>query len=310
MAKIAFIGLGKMGLHMAHNLAKAGHVVVGFDLSEAAATAYRKAGGKTAKNLGDALAGAEFVISMVNTGKHVKSLFCGASGAIRLSPKTAMLLDCSTIDVETARFVSKEAHEAGRVMVDAPVSGGTMGAEAGTLTFMVGGTAEAFERAQPVLRNMGRNIVHAGPSGNGQAAKICNNMMTGINVIGTSEAFALGQKLGLDPQTLFNIASTSSGASWALTSYCPVPGPVPSSPANRDYEPGFSTELMLKDMRLSQEAASAVGASTPLAACSTSIYQALANNGLLTKDFSIVAKLLSGELGVAPENNPAAKKKS
>ncbi len=308
MAQITFIGLGKMGLHMAHNLTKGGHAVTGFDLSDAAAAAYRKGGGKTAETLKQALVGAEYVVSMVNTGKHVKSLYCGETGAIALSPKSAMLLDCSTIDVETARAVSKEANTAGRLMVDAPVSGGTMGAEAGTLTFMVGGTQQAFERAQPILKSMGRNIVHAGPSGNGQAAKICNNMMTGINVIGTSEAFALGQKLGLDPQTLYNIASTSSGASWAMTTYCPVPGPVPTSPASHNYEPGFSTELMLKDMRLSQEAASAVGASTPLGACSTSIYQALANNGLLAKDFSIVAKLLSGELGVAAENAPATKK--
>ena len=184
-------------------------------------------------------------------------------------------------------------------MIDAPVSGGTMGAKAATLTFMVGGEADAFARAEPILKSMGRNIFHAGPSGNGQAAKICNNMMAGIKMIATSEALALGKKLGLDYQTLYNIASVSSGQSFALTTYCPVPGPVPNSPANRDYEPGFSTELMLKDMRLSQDAAAAVGASTPLGACSTSIYQALANNGLSAKDFSIVAKLLSGEFGVA-----------
>jgi len=309
MSKIAFIGLGKMGLHMALNLVKAGHAVSGFDLSEAASAAYRKAGGATASTLADALKDAEFVITMVNTGKHVRAVYLGEAGAINLSPRQALLIDCSTIDVETARFVSKAAHDAGRVMIDAPVSGGTMGAEAATLTFMIGGAAEAFARAKPILQAMGRNIVHAGPSGNGQAAKICNNMMAGIKVIATSEAFALGKKLGLDYQTLFNIASTSSGQSWAMTNYCPVPGPVPNSPANRDYEPGFSTELMLKDMRLSQDAAAAVGASTPLGACSTSIYQALANNGLAAKDFSIVAKLLSGELGVAPENNPAGKAK-
>ncbi len=310
MAKIAFIGLGKMGLHMGPNLAKAGHTVTGFDLSEAASAAYRKAGGTTVDTMGQALKDAEFIISMVNTGKHTRAVYLGETGAIALSPKNALLIDCSTIDVESARFVSKAAADAGRVMIDAPVSGGTMGAEAATLTFMVGGTADAFARAKPILQSMGRNVFHAGPSGNGQAAKICNNMMAGIKMIATSEALALGKKLGLDYQTLFNIASVSSGQSFTLTTYCPVPGPVPASPANRDYEPGFSTELMLKDMRLSQDAAAAVGASTPLGACSTSIYQALANNGLAAKDFSIVAKLLSGELGVAPANDPAIKGKA
>jgi 3-hydroxyisobutyrate dehydrogenase len=300
MAKIALVGLGKMGFHMGANLTKAGHTVTGFDLSEAAAAAYRKTGGVTVATLAEALADAEFVISMVNTGKHTRAVYLGEAGAIALSPTNALLIDCSTIDVDTARAVAKAATDAGRVMIDAPVSGGTMGAEAATLTFMVGGTAEAFARAKPILEKMGRTIVHAGPSGNGQAAKICNNMMAGIKMIATAEAMALGRKLGLDYQTLFDIASKSSGQSFSLTTYCPVPGPVPTSPANRDYEPGFSTELMLKDMRLSQEAAAAVGASTPLGACSASIYQALANNGMGAKDFSIVAKLLSGELGVAP----------
>jgi 3-hydroxyisobutyrate dehydrogenase len=304
VAKIAFVGLGKMGLPMAQNLVKAGHQVTGFDLSAAAGKAWQDAGGTLAPSLADAVAGADFVVSMVNTGKHVRSLYCDAGGVIAVAPKSAMLVDCSTIDVETARAVAKSADDAGFVMVDAPVSGGVMGAAAATLTFMVGGPEAAFERVQPILAGMGRNIVHAGPSGNGQAAKICNNMMVGIHVVSTSEAMALGMKLGLDPMTFFKIASTSSGQSWALTTYCPVPGPVPTSPANKDYEPGFSTDLMLKDMRLSQEAANAVGASTPLGACVASIYQAMVNNGYGSKDFSIVAKLLSGELGLAAKKEP------
>lgn len=298
MAKIAFIGLGKMGLPMGLNLIKAGHELVGYDVSASARAGFETAGGAVSGSLEECLVGSAFVISMVNTGAHVRDLYTGDHGVIALAPSDALLMDCSTIDVDTARAVAAVAKAAGRSMIDAPVSGGVMGAEAGTLTFMVGGDARDFERVKPILAGMGRNIVHAGQSGNGQAAKICNNMMSGIKIIATSEAFALGSKLGLDYQTLFDIASTSSGQSWAMTTYCPVPGPVPTSPASNDYEPGFTAELMLKDLRLSQDAAASVGASTPLGACAASLYQALVNNGLSHKDCSIVAKLLLGELGM------------
>ena len=297
MAKIAFIGLGKMGIPMALNLQKAGHQVLGFDLSEGARQAFADAGGAAAATVGKAVGNADFVISMVNTGKHVLAVYGGDAGVIALAPKEALLVDSSTIDVATARTVAKLAEAAGRVMIDAPVSGGDLGAKAATLTFMVGGAAEAFERARPVLQAMGRNIVYAGASGAGQAAKICNNMMAGINMISAAEGFALARKLGLDAGILHAIASTSSGASWALNTYCPVPGPVPAAPSNHDYEPGFTCDLMLKDMRLSQEAATVSGASTPLAGAAAALYQAMSNNGFGGKDFSVVAKLVLGEIG-------------
>jgi len=302
MANITVIGLGHMGQPMASNLQRAGHHVVGFDIAAASRQAFQVAGGTVVNDLRSALADAEYVVSMVNTGKHVRAVYEGEEGVIALAPKSAMLIDCSTIDVETARQVAKQAEAAGLSMVDAPVSGGVMGAEAGTLTFMVGGSAADFGRASPVLEGMGKKIVHAGRSGNGQAAKICNNMMTGINVVCVSEAFTLSRKLGLDDQTFFDIASTSSGQSWALTTYCPVPGPVPIAPSCRNYEPGFAAELMLKDMRLSQEAATAVGAATPLGGHATSLYQMLVNNGYARKDCSIVAKLLHGDLGLPAQS--------
>lgn len=303
MASIAFVGLGKMGIPMALNLQKAGHAVLGFDLSEAARQALAQAGGTPAASLGAAVAEADVVISMVNAGRHVMAVYAGEAGAIALSRPDALLIDSSTIDVSTARQVSALAAQAGRQMLDAPVSGGDLGAKAGTLTFMVGGTAEAFARGRPVFEAMGRNIVHAGPSGNGQAAKICNNMMAGINMISASEGFALARKLGLDAGVLHAISSTSSGASWALNSYCPVPGPVPAAPSNHDYEPGFTCDLMLKDMRLSQEAAALSGAATPLGGMAAALYQAMSNNGFGDRDFSVIARLVLGEIGAGKDKD-------
>ena len=295
MAHITFIGLGHMGRPMARNLLKAGHRVTGFDVLPTSRNAFREEGGSVAENLRDALEGVDIVISMVNARRHVQAVYEGDEGVIARAPRTALLIDCSTIDVATARSVSRAAGAAGFEMLDAPVSGGTNGADAGTLTFMVGGTKSAYDKAADVLAAMGKKIVYAGPHGNGQAAKICNNMMLGISLIGVSEGFQLGKKLGLDYQTLFDIASASSGQSWAMTQYCPVPGPVPTSPSSKNYEPGFSAALLLKDLRLSQDAAASVGPSTPLGAQAAALYQIPVDNGFSHKDCSIVAQWLVGQ---------------
>jgi len=291
MSRIAFIGLGNMGGPMAANLIKAGHQVSGFDLVAAALTAHKNAGGITATSAIDAVGGAELVITMLPAGAHVRSLY--AELIPHLTGTGALLIDSSTIDVQTARDVAASAAEAGLAMLDAPVSGGVGGATAGTLTFMVGGPEAAYARGHTVLTQMGRTIVHAGPAGAGQAAKICNNMVLGINMLAVSEAFVLADRLGLDRQKLFDISSTASGQCWALTSYCPVPGPVPASPANRDYTPGFATALMLKDLSLAQQAAEAAGAATPLGAHAAQLYQALADAGFGPKDFSVAFAFLS-----------------
>ncbi len=272
MADIAFIGLGNMGLPMAANLAKAGHAVAGSDVSAAAVERLVAAGGRAA----DPAAGltAEIVITMLPSGREVREVYLGPAGVVARAAPGTLLVDCSTIDVETARAVAAAAEAKGLPMLDAPVSGGVGGAQAGTLTFMVGGSEAAFARAQPVLEAMGRTIVHAGGSGTGQAAKICNNMILGVSMIAVSEAFVLAEKLGLDHQKLFDIASKSSGQCWSLTSYCPVPGPVPTSPANRDYQAGFTAAMMLKDLRLAQDVAKATRATTPLGAGAAAVYQA------------------------------------
>ena len=233
---------------------------------------------------------------MLPSGKIVKSVYLGDEGLIEKAPSNLLLIDSSTIDVETARDVSKAAEQKNLRIVDAPVSGGVGGAQAGTLTFMVGGEKSAFDNAKEYLDIMGGNIIYAGLSGNGQAAKICNNMLLGISMIGTAEAFNLAENLGLDAQTFFDISSTASGQCWSMTSYCPVPGPVPSSPANNEYKPGFSSALMLKDLRLSQEAASMTTSSTPLGANATSIYEEIENLGQENIDFSGVIKLLQNKL--------------
>ncbi len=295
--RIGFIGLGNMGLPMATNLVRAGHDVAGWDLAASALQAFTGAGGRAASGMADALADVEVVLTMLPAGQHVRGAYLGAGGIIAATAaRDALLIDASTIDVQTARDVAQEADIAALAMMDAPVSGGVGGAVAGTLTFMVGGTEAAFARAEPVLRAMGRTIVHAGGAGAGQAAKICNNMMLGINMIATAEAFGLADRLGLDRQKLFDIARVSSGQSWALTSYCPVPGPVPASPANRDYQPGFAAALMLKDLSLAQQAADGVGAPTPLGTGAARLYQAMVESGQGGRDFSAMFVWLADQL--------------
>jgi 3-hydroxyisobutyrate dehydrogenase len=294
MATIGFVGLGNMGGPMAANLLKAGHVVTGFDLSAPALAAFVAAGGREASSMAEAAAAGEIVITMLPAGPHVRAVYSGAAGILASARAGALLIDCSTIDVETSRSVGKAAAKAGFGMLDAPVSGGVGGAASGTLTFMVGGEDKDFTRAGPILAAMGKTIVHAGPAGNGQAAKICNNMLLGISMIGVCEAFALAEKLGLDAQKLFEISSKSSGQCWALTNYCPVPGPVPSSPANRDYKPGFTAEMMVKDLKLAQQAAQASGATTPLGANAAVLYSLMVSREGGAADFSAMFRFLAG----------------
>jgi 3-hydroxyisobutyrate dehydrogenase len=273
---------------MAANLVKAGHAVTGFDLSPNVLKAAEQSGVKAANLLEDALKDAEAVVTMLPKGQHVLTVW---SDILRAPLQDALLIDCSTIDVESARKAHAMARDAGCLSMDAPVSGGTAGAAAATLTFMAGGTAESFERARPLLEVMGKRIVHCGDAGAGQAAKICNNMILGISMIGVCEAFVLAEKLGLSHQALFDVASTSSGQCWSITSYCPVPGPVPASPANNAYRPGFATALMLKDLKLAQEAALASGASTPLGAEAAQMYALFEKQGNGSRDFSAIIEM-------------------
>jgi 3-hydroxyisobutyrate dehydrogenase len=295
MTKIAFIGLGKMGLPMARNLLKAGHQVLGYDIVPAAREAFAASGGEAAASAQEAARGAEGVISMLPSGREVRELYLGPQGLLAALPAGTLVIDASTIDVATAREVAEAARARGIEMLDAPVSGGVAGAEAGTLTFMVGGSAEGFARAQPLLAAMGRTIVHTGPSGTGQAAKICNNMILGISMLAVSEAFVLADRLGLAREKLFEVSAHSSGQCWALTSYCPVPGPVPQAPSNRDYAPGFAAALMLKDLNLAQEAARRAGAPTPLGALAARLYEEINQAGLGAKDFSVAFPWLSSQ---------------
>jgi 3-hydroxyisobutyrate dehydrogenase len=296
MATVGFIGLGNMGGPMAANLVKAGHTVTGFDLNPAALDALAKAGGKVAASATDAVAGASVVITMLPAGEHVREVYLHQGGLIDATKDAGpLLIDCSTIDVESARTVTATAETAGLAMLDAPVSGGTAGAQNGTLTFMVGGTDEAFTRGKSVLEAMGKNIFHAGGPGAGQAVKICNNMMLAINMVGVSEGFLLAQKLGLDWDKLHQICATATANSWALSNYCPAPGPVPAAPSNRDYAPGFAAALMVKDVKLSQAAAEATGSPTPLAAHALSFYQQVVDAGDGGKDFSVVFRWLAGQ---------------
>ncbi len=294
MSRIGFIGLGNMGGPMAANLLKAGHAVRGFDLSEQAVATFRDAGGEPVASVAEAAEGAEVVVTMLPAGKHVREVYTGEGGVLSAAKAGTLFIDSSTIDVASARDVAAAAADAGMAMVDAPVSGGVGGAEAGTLTFMVGGPDDDFARALPFLELMGKNIVHAGGAGNGQAAKICNNMILGVSMIGVSEAFVLAERLGLDHQKLFDIASTASGQCWSLTTYCPVPGPVPTSPANRDYAAGFTAAMMLKDLKLAQEAAQNNDAATPMGAQARSIYSLFDAAGHGDVDFSGIIKLLRG----------------
>jgi 3-hydroxyisobutyrate dehydrogenase len=292
MATIGFIGLGNMGLPMAKNLLKAAHSVRGFDVSNAQTRALSTAGGEAADSVKAAASGAEIVITMLPAGEHVREVYLGQDGVLASAGSNTLLIDSSTIDVKTARAVAAAAHGKGLAMLDAPVSGGTGGAQAGTLTFMVGGSDAAFARAKPILEQMGKTIVHAGGPGNGQAAKICNNMILGVSMIAVSEAFVLAEKLGLDSQKLFDIASKSSGQCWSMTSYCPVPGLVPTSPANRDYQAGFTAAMMLKDLKLAQEAANVAGAKTPLGADAAKIYSQYVESGESGRDFSGIIRFV------------------
>ncbi|MET0587517.1 MAG: 3-hydroxyisobutyrate dehydrogenase [Novosphingobium sp.] len=287
---IAFIGLGNMGGGMAANLVKAGHTVRAFDLSAEALTRAKEQGAEIFDNVRDAVQGVDAVVSMLPNGAIVESVY--VSDVIGHAPTSALLLDCSTIDVATARKVAESSASAGYVMVDAPVSGGIAAANAGTLTFMVGGEDEAFARAQPILAAMGKAVIHAGAIGAGQAAKVCNNMLLGIHMIGTCEAFAMAQRLGLDPQKFYDIASVSSGQNWSMTSYCPVPGVGPQSPADNDYQGGFASALMLKDLKLAMEAARTAGSQVPMGERAKELYEAFAEAGNGGLDFSAIIRTL------------------
>jgi 3-hydroxyisobutyrate dehydrogenase len=292
MATIGFIGLGNMGAPMAANLLTAGHQVVGYDVVASAGAALAQKGGRAVAGAPEAAAAGEIVITMLPAGPQVRQVYLGPDGIIARARPGALLIDCSTIDVETARAVAASAADSGFEMLDAPVSGGVIGAEAGTLTFMVGGEASAFARGESILQAMGKTIVHAGPAGNGQTAKICNNMILGASMIAVCEGFALAEKLGLPAQTLFDIASKSTSQCWAMTSYCPVPGPVPAAPSNRGYAPGFTAAMMLKDLRLAQQAAGATAAATPLGAAAANLYQMFVDGGDGQLDFSGIMRFL------------------
>ena len=294
MARIGFIGLGNMGLPMAQNLLKAGHTVEGVDVSSAAVDKLKASGGAGVETAKTAAARADVVITMLPSGKEVCEVYLGSSGIIDNANAGTLLIDCSTIDVETARAVAAAAEKKGLLMLDAPVSGGVGGATAGTLTFMVGGSTQAFTRAETILQKMGKTTVHAGGAGNGQAAKICNNMILGVSMIAVSEAFVLAEKLGLDHQKLFDISSKSSGQCWSMTTYCPVPGPVPTSPANRDYQAGFTAAMMLKDLKLSQDAAKTSGTKTELGADAARIYSQYVASGEASRDFSGIIRFIRG----------------
>ena len=281
---------------MAANLVKAGCAVKAFDLSAPALAKAADAGCAKARSAADAVRDADVVITMLPAGKEVRAAYMNADGVIANARKGALFIDSSTIDVESARAVSTAASEKGFEMIDAPVSGGVSGAAAGTLTFMVGGEDDAFARARPILEKMGKNVFHAGASGNGQAAKIANNMLLGVTMIATCEAFNLAEKLGLDAQTFFRISSAASGQSWSMTSYCPAPGPVPNAPSNRGYAAGFAAAMMLKDMRLAQEAAHAASVATPLGAQAEALYALMEAAGKDYLDFSGVMKLIRGDL--------------
>jgi len=294
MTTIAFIGLGNMGAGMAANLAKAGQTVNAFDLAPAALERAASAGCQVATSAAEAVRSADVVVTMLPAGAHVRAVWTGE--VIPNAKAGALIIDCSTVDVESARAVAKAATDAGLRAADAPVSGGIMAADAGTLAFMVGCDDAAFAEVEAVLAPMARVVIHAGGAGAGQAAKICNNMVLGISMLGVCEAFALAEKLGLDAGRFFDIASKSSGQCWSLTTYCPWPGPVPTAPSNRNYEGGFLSALMLKDLKLAQEAAARSGASTPMGAQAEALYALFDNLGYGGRDFSAVLQLMRGKL--------------
>lgn len=303
MANVGFIGLGHMGKPMARNMVKAGNRVAGFDVVAGAAAA---AGVRAVDSVGDAARRMDAVLTMLPSGGEVRQVYLGEGGLLAAARPGTLLIDCSTIDVATARQVGVAAAARGLQMIDAPVSGGVKGAEEGTLTFMVGGEESACEAARPLLACMGRTIIHAGGAGNGQVAKICNNLMLGVSMIAVCEAFVLAEKLGLEHQKLFDIASKSSGQCWALTSYCPVPGPVPTSPANRGHQAGFTAAMMMKDLILAQQAAHAARAPGPLGAAAAAAYSLFAAAGHGDLDFSGIINMLRGEGSAGGAPQPAA----
>ena len=291
MAAVGFIGLGRMGVPMAGNLVKAGHTVAGFDLVSDNLDAARERGVTSGSSVGEVVGGADVIVTMLPAGAHVRSVWSEALPAAR---NGTLFIDSSTIDVESARAVHAMAADAGMASLDAPVSGGVGGAEAASLTFMAGGTKEAFAAAEPYLQAMGGRLIHCGDGGAGQAAKLCNNMVLAIAMIGTAEAMTMGQRLGLTPQTLFDVISTSSGSTWALTHHCPVPGPVAKSAANNGYKPGFSAELMVKDLTLAQDAARSAGAPTPLGSLAQQLFRIFNDGGNGHLDYAAIIKMLEG----------------
>ena len=294
MATIGFIGIGNMGGPMVRNLLKAGHSVKAYDISQDALNFAVQAGARAADTAKGAATDVEFVIAMLPVGSNVRDVFLN-DGVIGAANPGTILIDSSTIDVETSQVVHEAAEDAGLPMLDAPVSGGTIGAEAGTLTFMCGGVKATFNKARTILSDMGKNVVHCGGPGMGQATKICNNMAAGVFVLAIGETFIMGEKLGLNRQTLFDVLSTSSANCWVLQNVCPVPGPVPSAPAGRDYQPGFAAALMLKDLRLAQSAAQMAETSTPLGAVAAAVYAMHVNNGNGQLDMSSIIKLIEGD---------------
>jgi 3-hydroxyisobutyrate dehydrogenase len=295
MARIGFIGVGHMGGPMARNLIKAGHSLKVYDLSEEAVNFAVQAGAKAAPSVKDAARGVDFVVTMLPVGENVRAVFLG-DGVLAAADRGTVLIDSSTIDVETARAVHAAAAERGYAMLDAPVSGGVAGAEAATLTIMCGGDKATFEKTLPILQAMGKNIVHCGGAGFGQVTKICNNMVAGIISLATAEAFVMGEKLGVARQTLYDVLSTSSAASFILSRNCPVPGPVPTSASSNGFKPGFGAKLMLKDLRLSQAAAQMAGTATPLGAAATAAYALHIANGHGDLDSSSIVKLINPDL--------------
>lgn len=296
MSTIGFIGLGHMGGPMARNLIKHGHRVIGYDLVDSNLQQHQQAGGEIAHSLAELAKQAEIIITMLPAGQHVQSVCLGIDGLFAHAKSGTLFIDSSSIDVATSRALADAAKQQQHQMIDAPVSGGMKGAEAGTLTFMVGGEQKDFTRAKPLLECMGKNIFHAGANSTGQAAKICNNMLLGISMIGVCEAINLAEKLGLSAQTFFDIATTSSGQCWSLSQYCPAPGPVPTSPANNHYQPGFAAAMMLKDLKLSQNAAQQNNISTPLGALATELYELFNQQGFSNKDFSGIIAFLQGKV--------------
>lgn len=292
MANIAFIGLGHMGFPMALNLLKAGHLVTGFDIMPQVIEAFVKEGGHTGQDIPSTIEKADIVITMLPEGKHVRSVFEGPQGIFaHLKPGT-LVAECSTIDIETSRLIHKEAANKGILLIDAPVSGGVTGAIAGTITFMIGGKKEDFEACRPFLEIMGKTLIYCGEAGLGQAAKICNNLILGITMIGACEAFNLAEKLGLDAQTFFKVASQSSAQCWSISKYCPVPGPVPTSPANHDYAPGFTAAMMLKDLKIAVQAAEMTNTSSSLGVEALSLYTLFCNSDGQGLDFSGIIRFL------------------